>query len=112
MDEQLATLSNFASKTGPFFLSIAILPGFVLPVAPLLGFAGIWGGKWPNSELSLHNYILTNLGPIGWRRDRLATSSRISFQIPFSIAIPPINMTEWALILRLTLVAFISLIMD
>ena len=33
-------------NNGPLlFLAIAILPGLVLPVAPLLGLAGLWGGE-------------------------------------------------------------------
>lgn len=96
------------SENGPLlFLSIAILPGFVLPVAPLLGFAGIWGSE--NGPILSCIYctiaLLTNLcwtywlakGPARKIIQKFLSKSR--FQLPDS---PPENMTEWALILRLT----------
>ena len=95
-------------KNGPLlFLSIAILPGFVLPVAPLLGFAGIWGGA--NGPILSCIYctiaLLTNLSWTYWLAKGPARNiiqkflSKSRFQLPDS---PPKNMTEWALILRLT----------
>jgi len=96
------------SENGPLlFLSIAILPGFVLPVAPLLGFAGIWGGE--NGPILSCIYctiaLLTNLCWTYWLAKGPARNiiqkflSKSRFQLPDS---PPENMTEWALILRLT----------
>ena len=93
---------------GPLlFLAIAILPGLVLPVAPLLGLAGLWGGEngpWI-SCLYCSIALFTNLcwtywfarGPARGLLQKILSKSR--FCLPDS---PPDNMIEWALILRLT----------
>lgn len=89
------------------FISIAILPGLVLPVAPLLGLAGLWGGEngpWL-SCLYCTIALFINLcwtywlarGPARGVLQRLLRHTR--FRLPES---PPDNMLEWALILRLT----------
>jgi uncharacterized membrane protein YdjX (TVP38/TMEM64 family) len=96
------------SSNGPFlFLSIAVLPGLILPVAPLLGLAGLWGGEngpWLSCfycSLALFanlswTYWLAR-GPARGLLKKLLGKSR--FRLPES---PPDNMIEWALILRLT----------
>ena len=93
---------------GPLlFLAIAILPGLVLPVAPLLGLAGLWGGEngpWI-SCLYCSIALFANLcwtywlarGPARGLLEKLLAKSR--FRLPEN---PPQNMLEWALILRLT----------
>ena len=93
---------------GPLlFLAIAILPGLVLPVAPLLGLAGLWGGEngpWI-SCLYCSIALFANLcwtywlarGPARGLLEKLLAKSR--FRLPKD---PPQNMLEWALILRLT----------
>ena len=93
---------------GPLlFLAIAILPGLVLPVAPLLGLAGLWGGDngpWI-SCLYCSIALFANLcwtywlarGPARGLLEKLVAKSR--FRLPKD---PPQNMLEWALILRLT----------
>lgn len=89
------------------FLAVAILPGFVLPVAPLLGLAGLWGGEngaWL-SCLYCTISLFANLcwtywfarGPARGLLVKLLSHSR--FQLPKNT---PKNMLEWALILRLT----------
>lgn len=96
------------SENGPLlFLAIAVLPGLVLPVAPLLGLAGLWGGEngpWL-SCLYCTIALFANLswtywlarGPARNLVERLLRKTR--FRLPTS---PPDNMLEWALILRLT----------
>ena len=96
-------------NNGPLlFLAIAILPGLVLPVAPLLGLAGLWGGEngpWLSCfycTIALFvnlswTYWLAK-GPARGILQRFLSKSRL--KLPES---PPKNMLEWALILRLTL---------
>lgn len=96
------------SENGPLlFLAIAVLPGLVLPVAPLLGLAGLWGGEngpWL-SCLYCTIALFANLswtywlarGPTRNLVERLLRKTR--FRLPTS---PPDNILEWALILRLT----------
>ena len=98
------TLTN----NGPLlFLAIAILPGLVLPVAPLLGLAGLWAGEngpWLSCLyccLALFGnltwtYWLARGPARGWVEKLL---ERTRFNLPSS---PPTNMLEWGLILRLT----------
>ncbi len=96
------------TENGPLlFLAIAILPGFILPVAPLLGFAGLWGGEngpWL-SCLYCSMALFANLSWTYWlargpARDLLQKLlARTRFRLPNS---PPENLLEWALILRLT----------
>ena len=99
---------NLLTHNGPLlFLSIAILPGFILPVAPLLGLAGLWGGihgPW----VSCIYCCLALLGNLCWtywlargpaRGLLIKLLARSRFQLPEQ---PPNNMLEWALILRLT----------
>lgn len=102
------SVRDLLTDHGPLlFLAIAVLPGFVLPVAPLLGFAGIWAGKngpWLGCaycSLALFanlcwTYWLAR-GPARGLLKRLLSRSR--FRLPET---PPKNLIEWALILRLT----------
>ena len=102
------TFRNTLINNGPLlFLAIAILPGLVLPVAPLLGLAGLWGGEngpWL-SCLYCCIALCTNLcwtyllasGPARGLLQKFLAKSR--FRLPEN---PPQNMLEWALILRLT----------
>ena len=93
---------------GPLlFLAIAILPGLVLPVAPLLGLAGLWGGE-NGPWLRCLYCILALFANLCWtywlargpaRIFLVKLLSRSRFRLPES---PPDNMMEWALILRLT----------
>lgn len=96
------------TTNGPLlFFAIALLPGFVLPVAPLLGLAGLWGGEnGPWISCMYCSLALTaNLswtywlakGPARGLIERILRRTR--FRLPSS---PPKNMLEWALILRLT----------
>ena len=77
------------SENGPLlFLSIAVLPGFVLPVAPLLGFCWYMGmRKWSNSELYLYNFSSNQsmLDLLAGEGTGSQHHPKISFQIPFSI---------------------------
>ena len=96
------------TENGPLlFIAIAVLPGLVLPVAPLLGLAGLWGGEngpWL-SCLYCTLALFANLtwtywlarGPARGLIQRFLNKTR--FGLPIS---PPDNMLEWALILRLT----------
>ena len=90
------------------FLSIAILPGLILPVAPLLTLAGIWGSHHGPGYacffciLSLTvNLIWTYLLAHGPARNliqrKLAKNTK--FKLPTTA---PRNLLQWALILRLT----------
>jgi uncharacterized membrane protein YdjX (TVP38/TMEM64 family) len=99
---------NLLTENGPLlFLAIAILPGFILPVAPLLGFAGLWGGvhgPWL-SCIYCSMALFVNLCWTYWfahgpaRGVLIKLLSRTRFQLPEGT---PKNMIEWALILRLT----------
>jgi len=89
------------------FLAIAILPGLILPVAPLLGLAGLWGGE-NGPWLSCFYCVLALFGNLSWtywlargpaRNLLFKILSRTRFSMPEST---PKNITEWALILRLT----------
>ena len=89
------------------FLSIAILPGFILPCAPLLFLAGIWGtkyGPWQAcaySVLALSiNLVWTYWFAYGIGRtviDKLL--KRFNYSMP---EVPSNNLIQWAIILRLT----------
>ena len=89
------------------FLCICILPGFVLPVAPLLTLAGLWGEEhgawiacfWCSLSLSVNmswTYWIAR-GPARAIISKVLTRSR--FQLPNS---PPKDLLEWSIILRLT----------
>ena len=89
------------------FLCICILPGFVLPVAPLLTLAGLWGEEhgawiacfWCSLSLSVNmswTYWIAR-GPA--RAIILKVLTRSRFQLPNS---PQKDLLEWSIILRLT----------
>ena len=89
------------------FSSIAILPGLVLPVAPLLTLAGIWGGQKGAWLACLYSSIAVTInltwtywlaaGPGRSLIERLL--SRTKYKIPKP---DKENELVWAIILRLT----------
>jgi len=95
-------------KNGLFlFLAIIILPGLVLPVAPLLTLAGLWAeqhGAWKACLFCILS-LIANLFWTYWLARGPARStlqkflSRTKFKLPKS---PPDNLLQWAIILRLT----------
>lgn len=89
------------------FTSIAVLPGLILPVAPLLTLAGLWGqehGPWISSlyctvALSLNlswTYWIAR-GPARVLIQKFL--KRFKYELPTK---PPTNLMQWALIVRLT----------
>ena len=89
------------------FTSIAVLPGLVLPVAPLLTLAGLWGqehGPWLSSLYSLVA-LTVNLSWTYWIASGPARSlierflKRFQYELPTK---PPSNLMQWAIIVRLT----------
>ena len=89
------------------FCAIAILPGFILPVAPLLTLTGIWGdehGPWL-SCLYCACALTFNLVWTYWFARKAGRSliekilSKTKHQLPEK---PSENLLQWALILRLT----------
>jgi len=98
----------FVLKNGFWlFCAIAILPGFILPVAPLLTLAGIWGdehGPWL-SCLYCACALTFNLVWTYWFARKAGRSliekilSKTKYQLPEK---PAENLLQWALILRLT----------
>lgn len=89
------------------FTSIAVLPGLVLPVAPLLTLAGLWGqehGPWLSSLYSLVA-LTVNLSWTYWIARGPARSlierflKRFQYELPTK---PPSNLMQWAIIVRLT----------
>jgi uncharacterized membrane protein YdjX (TVP38/TMEM64 family) len=89
------------------FCAIAILPGFILPVAPFLTLAGIWGdehGPWL-SCLYCACALTFNLIWTYWFARKAGRSliekilSKTKYQLPEK---PSENLMQWALILRLT----------
>ena len=89
------------------FLAIAILPGLILPVAPFLTLAGIWGdehGPWLSCLYC--SFALTfNLVWTYWFARKTGRSliekilSKTKYQLPEK---PSENLVQWALVLRLT----------
>ena len=89
------------------FCAIAILPGFILPVAPFLTLAGIWGdahGPWLCC-LYCTCALTFNLVWTYWFARKTGRSlikkilSKTKYQLPEK---PSENLLQWALILRLT----------
>ena len=89
------------------FTSIAVLPGFILPVAPLLTLAGLWAeqhGPWRACFFCLLS-LTANLTWTYWlargpaRKMIQALLGKTNFNLPTT---PPKNLFQWALILRLT----------
>ena len=89
------------------FLSLAIIPGFILPCAPLLILAGIWGTEFGIAYACLYSSIalIINLiwtywfahGPGNKLINKLL--KRFGHKIP---ELPSKNLIQWATILRLT----------
>ena len=89
------------------FVSIAILPGFILPCAPLLLLAGIWGTEFGVVQACLYsilaltiNLIWTYCFAYGPGRKIVNRLLKIfKYEIP---ELPSQNLNQWAVILRLT----------
>ena len=89
------------------FCSIAILPALVLPVAPLLTLAGIWGGQHGPWLACLYTVaaLLINVSWTYWFASKPGRSviktmlSKTKYKLPEK---EPENLTQWAIILRLT----------
>ena len=99
---------EFLIKNGFWlFLSLAILPGFILPCAPLLFLAGVWGtthGPWLAclySVLALSiNLVWTYWFAYGVGRTLV---NKLLKYFKYSIPeVPSGNLLQWAIILRLT----------
>ena len=89
------------------FLSIAILPGFILPCAPLLFLAGLWGTKFGPWTACLYSVLALTLNLI-WTYWFARGPGRVvinkvlhyfNYQIP---EVPANNLYHWSIILRLT----------
>jgi len=108
IDSLWGSFKGILLKNGLFlFLAIAILPGFVLPVAPLLTLAGLWAeqhGAWTACLFCVLS-LIANLSWTYWLARGPARSAlqkllnRTKFKLPKS---PPHNLLQWAMILRLT----------
>lgn len=89
------------------FLSIAILPGFILPCAPLLLLAGIWGTEFGVVQACLYSVLALTINLIWtyWfaygpgRKIVNKLLNKFKYKIP---ELPSRNLNQWALILRLT----------
>ena len=89
------------------FVSIAILPGFILPCAPLLLLAGIWGTEFGVAQACLYSVLALTInliwtywfayGPGRKIVNRLLKTFK--YEIP---ELPSQNLNQWAIILRLT----------
>ena len=89
------------------FLSIAILPGLILPCAPLLILAGIWGSEFGILMACIYSILALTMnliwtywfsyGPGHSLISKLLKRSK--YRIP---KLPSKNLLQWALILRLT----------
>ena len=89
------------------FLSIAILPGFILPCAPLLFLAGLWGTKFGPWFACLYSVLALTLNLI-WTYWFARGPGRVvinkllnyfNYKIP---EVPANNLYHWSIILRLT----------
>ena len=89
------------------FVSLAILPGFILPCAPLLILAGIWGAESGIAYACLYSALalIINLIWTYWFAygpgSKLVNKifKKFGHQIP---ELPSKNLIQWATILRLT----------
>ncbi len=99
---------SFLLKNGIWlFLSIAILPGLILPCAPLLFLAGLWGTKFGPWTACLYSVLALTLNLVWtyWfaRGPGRTVINRILEYFNHSIPeIPSNNLSQWAIILRLT----------
>jgi uncharacterized membrane protein YdjX (TVP38/TMEM64 family) len=99
---------NFLLSNGFWlFVSIAILPGLILPCAPLLILAGIWGTKFGVLEACIFSVIALIINLIwtywfSYGPGRILINKlliKFNYQIP---ELPSKNLIQWAIILRLT----------
>ena len=89
------------------FVSIAILPGFILPCAPLLLLAGIWGTEFGVAQACLYSVLALTINLIwtywfayGPGRKIVNRLLKIfKYEIP---ELPSQNLNQWAIILRLS----------
>ena len=105
------TFSNVLTKNGPLlFVSIIVLPAFILPVSPLLAFAGIWGesqslllsASLGTLSLSLNccwTYWLARICGISFVNRLMGLFKIEPVKIPRR---EHFNFVSWSLILRLT----------
>ena len=108
LDEGWLTFESFLLENGFWlFCAIAILPGLILPVAPFLTLAGIWGGEHGPWLSCLYCTIaLTfNLVWTYWfaRKPGRALIEKILSKTKYELPEKPTeNLAQWALVLRLT----------
>ncbi len=89
------------------FLSIAILPGFILPCAPLLILAGIWGTEFGIAKACIYSIgaLVINLIWTYWFACGAGNKivniilNKFNHKIP---ELPSQNLLRWSFILRLT----------
>jgi len=89
------------------FVSLAVLPGFVLPCAPLLILVGIWGAEYGIKSACIYSVAALIVNSIWtyWFAYGPGSSlvnkilQKFGHQIP---KLPTKNLLEWAVILRLT----------
>lgn len=89
------------------FVSIAILPGFILPCAPLLLLAGIWGTEFGVVQACLYSVLALTINLIWTYWFAYGPGRKIvnrllkvfKYEIP---ELPSQNLNQWAIILRLT----------
>tara|TARA_B110000003_G_scaffold276441_1_gene322919 strand:- start:1317 stop:1994 length:678 start_codon:yes stop_codon:yes gene_type:complete len=89
------------------FVSIAILPGFILPCAPLLLLAGIWGTEFGVAQACLYSVLALTINLIWTYWFAYGPGRKIvnrllkvfKYEIP---ELPSQNLNQWAIILRLT----------
>ena len=89
------------------FVSIAILPGFILPCAPLLLLAGIWGTEFGVAQACLYSVLALTINLIWTYWFAYGPGRKIVNRLlkVFKDEIPELpsqNLNQWAVILRLT----------
>jgi uncharacterized membrane protein YdjX (TVP38/TMEM64 family) len=99
---------NFLLSNGIWlFVSLMILPGFILPCAPLLILAGIWGAEFGVLQACIFSVIALTINLIwtywfSYGPGRILINKllqKFNYQIP---ELPSKNLIQWAIILRLT----------
>ena len=89
------------------FVSLAVLPGFVLPCAPLLILVGIWGAEYGIVKACIYSIaaLIVNLIWTYWFAYGPGSSLVNKILQKFGHRIPKLptkNLLEWGVILRLT----------
>ena len=89
------------------FVSIAILPGFILPCAPLLLLAGIWGTEFGVAQACLYSVLALTINLIWTYWFAYGPGRKIVNRLlkvfKYEISeLPSQNLNQWAIILRLT----------